>query len=377
MQILHISDTHLGKRPYSQDFREQDIYDTFNQLIDLAIKEHVDAIIHTGDLFDISEPTNQAEFEALVSLRKLKDNNIPFISIAGDHDTPKKAYSQYPQRLLEEIGLVIFLRGNENIKYTINDIEIYGISHIPNIYKDKLKERLSRLKPESKKSILMLHQGIKEELKYEGAYQIAENDLPRNIPYFACGHIHNRMLKTFDDGRILEIAGAPDIMREEEIDGYKQNGKGATLIDFSTNQPKPQFINIDIRRQFVEEIDTTRLEQDITRILNQLQQYKERKPLLHIILKGIYLPREHLNKKLEMLRPYTSLVRIYKDETKTKEEQKIINLPEQTKIDSLILDYLTKVDGFSKEESEVILDIIKHADEKEYVKNQLKKILNI
>ena len=375
MQILHISDTHLGKRQYGQEFREQDVYDVFNQLIDIAIKEHVNAIIHTGDLFDISEPGTRAEIEAIKALKRLKEHGIPFIGIAGDHDTPKRSNTSYPQDLLSELDLLKFLYA-KNMMYTIGDVYIYGLSHTPNIYKERLKMILSALRPEGKKNILMLHQGIKEELPYVGAWQITEKDLPQDIVYYACGHIHDRILKHLDGGRVLEIAGSPDIMREEEIDGYTQNGKGGTLIDFSKNEPEVQFINLDIRPQFVETIDTTKLDEEIKRVQNKLQMYRDKHPMLHIILTGITIPREHLNKKLEVLRQNASLVRIFKDETKNMQEKKI-QLPSNTRIDDLIIEYLMKIEGFRKEEAEMILDMIKHTEEKDYVKSQLKKMLGI
>ena len=373
MQLLHISDTHLGKRQYGQDFREQDVYNVFNKLIDIAINERVDAIIHTGDFFDVYEPQNRAEIEAIKALKRLKEHNIPFISIAGDHDTPKKSDGRYPQDLLAELDLIKFLK---NDKYVVGDVYIYGISHVPNTSKEKLKQRLYALKAESKKSILMLHQGFKELLPYEGAWQIGISDLPKSFSYYACGHIHDRTLKRLDDGRILEIAGSPDIMREEEIEGYKKNGKGATLIDFSKDEPRVQFINLDIRPQLVEKLDTTKLDEEIKRILNSLRIYKDR-PILHIILTGISIPRDHLNKRLEILRQYASLVRIFKDETKVVQQAKNIELPSNARLDDLIIEYLTKIEGFSKDEAEMILEMIKHADDKEYVKKQLKKMLGI
>ena len=382
MQILHISDTHLGKRQYGQEFREQDIYEVFNQLIDIAIKEHVDAIIHTGDLFDVNDPPNRAEYEAVKALKRLKEHNIPFIVIAGDHDTPKRSSSLYPQRLLEELDLIKFLYSDSKsnnintIRYTLGDIYIYGISHMPNLAKEKLKERLSTLKPEGKKSILMLHQGLKEILPYEGAWQIGIGDLPKGFSYYAVGHFHTRVTMHLDGGRILEIAGSPDIMREEEIEGYEKHGKGATLIDFSKEAPEIQTINIEIRKQLVEEINTTKLDEEIKRVSNKLKQYAEKKPILHVILTGISVPKDHLNRKLETLRQYASLVRIYKDETKTQQE-KNIELPSDTKIDNLIVEYLIKMEGFTKDEAYVILDIIKHSEDKEYVKNQLKKMLGV
>ena len=375
MQLLHISDTHLGKRQYGLEFREIDLYEVFNQLIELAIKEHVDAIIHTGDLFDINDPPNRAEYEAVKALKKLKNHNIPFIVIAGDHDSPKKSSSPYPQRLLEELDFIKFL-SLDNIKYDIGDVHIYGISHVPNLAKDALKQRLSALKPEGKKSILLLHQGLKEILPYEGAWQIEVGDLPKNFSYYAVGHFHTRRVMKLDGGRILEIAGSPDIIREEEIEGYEKYGKGATLIDFSKDSPEYQTINIQIRKQFVEEIDTNKLDDEIKRVSNKLQQFKDRKPILHIILKGISLPKDHLNKRLEPLKQYASLIRIYKDETKNQEE-KNIEIPDNTHIDNLIIEYLMKAEGFTKEEAYVILDIIKHSEEKEYVRTELKKMLGV
>ena len=375
MQILHISDTHLGKRQYGQEFREKDLYEVFNQLIDIAIKEHVNAIIHTGDLFDVNDPPNRAEYEAVKALKRLKEHNIPFIVIAGDHDTPKKSQSLYPQKLLEELELIKFLY-LDNIKYTVGDVYIYGISHIPNLAKHALKQRLSTLKPEGKKSILLLHQGLKEILPYEGAWQIEIGDLPKDFSYYAVGHFHTRVQIILDGGRILEVAGSPDIIREEEIEGYEKYGKGATLIDFSKQSPEIQRINIEIRKQFVEEIDTTKLDEEIKRVSDKLRQLKEPKPIIHIVLKGINLPKDYLNRKLETLKQFASLVRIYKNETKSQQE-KNIEVPSDTRIDNLIIDYLVKVEGFTKDEANIILDIIKHSEDKEYVKSELRKMLGI
>ena len=375
MQLLHISDTHLGKRQYGQDFREKDLYEVFNQLIEIAIKEHVNAVIHTGDLFDVNDPPNRAEYEAIKALKKLREHNIPFIVIAGDHDSPKRSSSLYPQRLLEEFNLIKFLY-SDNIRYDVGDVHIYGISFVSNLAKLSLKQKLSSLKPEGKKSILLLHQGLKEILPYEGAWQIEIGDLPKDFSYYAVGHFHTRWKIKLDGGRILEIAGSPDIIREEEIEGYEKYGKGATLIDFSKESPEIQPINIEIRKQFVEEINTTKLDEEIRKISDKLRQIKEPKPILHIILKGVSLPKDYLNKKLESLKQFVSLVRVYKNETKNQQD-KNIEIPNDTRIENLIIEYLVKIEGFSRDEAYVILDIIKHSEDKEYVKSQLRKMLGI
>ncbi|MEM3252505.1 MAG: metallophosphoesterase, partial [Thermoplasmata archaeon] len=57
---MHISDTHLGYRQYMLGERETDFYDSFEKVIDLAREEHVDMIVHSGDIFETSRPPNQA-----------------------------------------------------------------------------------------------------------------------------------------------------------------------------------------------------------------------------------------------------------------------------------------------------------------------------
>ena len=51
MKFSHISDTHLGLVQYGLGEREQDIYDSFNQAIDISINDKVDFVIFAGDVF--------------------------------------------------------------------------------------------------------------------------------------------------------------------------------------------------------------------------------------------------------------------------------------------------------------------------------------
>jgi len=364
MLVLHISDTHLGKRQYNQDFREDDVYSTFTQLIDIAIKEHVDAIIHSGDLFDVNEPPPRAILHAIKELKRLKDNGIKFVSIAGDHDTPKRKNSIFPQRILEEYELLTLLDG-KSIK--INDVEIHGISHKPNIVIKDLKNKLISAKPESNKSILLLHQGLRELLPFNGSWQIEVSDLPSGFSVYAVGHFHSRYKQVLPNGGILEIAGSPDIMREEEIEDYEKYKKGATLIDFSKKEVEIQYINTDIRPQIVTEINTDKLDSEVDKVMRQLSVFKQKKPILHVILKGQSIRRDLVIKKLSRLNEVVEYWRIYKDDTYLVKEDKDTNI-KYSSIDELILNYLTTKAGYKKEEAELVLQIIKEDDEETLIK---------
>ncbi|MEM3306264.1 MAG: DNA double-strand break repair protein Mre11 [Saccharolobus sp.] len=375
MLILHISDTHLGKRQYSLSEREKDIYNVFSQLIDIAIKEHVDAVIHSGDLFDEYNPSNNALVYAIQGLKKLKDANIPFLSIPGDHDTPKRKGVLYPQRTLSEVDLIRMLDYQK--PFVLNNLEIYGIPHIPTVAKTELKKILSSLKPKTKKSILLMHQGIKEILPYESAWQIdSVGDLPDGFGYYALGHFHTRWKLERGDGSIVAIAGSPDIMREEEIDGYNKYGKGAYLIDFSKELPKLQEINLDIRPQKVVTINTKNLSADIQKLKNELKNEKV-KPLLHIILKGDSIKKDVLNRELASLDSVALYYRIYKDETRQVLGDVVLTLPKEKGLDNIIIEYLTKYEGFDKTEANLILELIKNVDSEDIISDLITKLTGV
>ena len=86
MLFSHIADTHLGLAQYGSNEREEDVYDVFNQAIDISIKDKVDFVIFAGDIFDAPNPSGRAIIQMANALKKLKENNIESFFILGDHD---------------------------------------------------------------------------------------------------------------------------------------------------------------------------------------------------------------------------------------------------------------------------------------------------
>lgn len=378
VQILHISDTHLGKRQYSLAEREKDIYDVFSQLIDIAIKERVDAVIHSGDLFDVSNPTTNALVIAVKILKKLKDANIPFLSIPGDHDTPKRKGYIIPHNILTELDLIKIL--NYDKPYIIKDIEIYGIPHIPTVSKNVLVSTLSSLKPKSSRSILLLHQGVKQILPYDGSWQMELGSLPKGFGYYALGHLHTRWRLIQDDGSIIAIAGSPDIMREEEIEGYEKFGKGAYLIDFSKDLPTLTTINTTVRPQKVVTINTKNLKNDISKIKSDLlknNKGENNKPILHIIVEGERMRKDLLYRELLPLNDIALYYRIYKDETIQSVDNLTYTSPQDRGLDKIIIEYLTKYEKFNEDEANLILQMIKNVDSEDIVNEILKRLTGV
>jgi len=87
MKILHTSDWHLGKKLEDiSRFDEQK--DVLNEIVNIVENQDVDLIIIAGDIYDNSNPSNEAEELFYKTVRKLSDNGKRIIIvIAGNHDS--------------------------------------------------------------------------------------------------------------------------------------------------------------------------------------------------------------------------------------------------------------------------------------------------
>jgi DNA repair exonuclease SbcCD nuclease subunit len=123
--LLHVSDTHLGKRQYGSDVRKDDMAAAFDQAIDVAVDENVDAVIHTGDLFDSRTPSLPEVTRCIQTLRKLDEANIPFYGIVGNHD--RKMDEQWLD-LIRETGTAERLSKEPTM--IGGDVAVYGIDSV-------------------------------------------------------------------------------------------------------------------------------------------------------------------------------------------------------------------------------------------------------
>ncbi|QKR00430.1 exonuclease SbcCD subunit D [Metallosphaera tengchongensis] len=364
MQFLHISDTHLGKRIYNLDSREQDVYDAFSQLTDIIKREHVKVVVHTGDLFDVYKPSNKSIKFFIDRVKPLRDSGVAFLNIPGDHDTPKVREEIYTQRILgESLGLIRLLMGDQDPRYYehVEDnlkVRFYGVRHHSNVSRDSLVNLLNNLKPEGDRNVLMLHQGIKPLLPYDSSWELEIESLPKGFQYYASGHIHTRVLNRMPDGSIFGIAGSPEIMRNEEIEGWKKLGKGAYLVDLSKKEPSVQPINVEVRPQEIIHVDVSEIDKTILDIKSRYVGL-QRKPILHIVLEGDSNKKSYAVKKLVELKDIAEHYR-YDDRT-VDPNMKTVRAEQTGTVSELISGYL-KQQGYTQGEVDLILEIINKYD---------------
>ena len=136
MKFIHCSDTHLGYSEYYKidpqtgiNQREQDFYNSWNRLIDEILEQKPDFVIHAGDLFHTTRPTNRAIAIALEGIQKVSDAGIPFVLISGNHSTPK---IRATGSIFESIALfpnVYPAFHSKYQKFRMNDCAVHCIPH--------------------------------------------------------------------------------------------------------------------------------------------------------------------------------------------------------------------------------------------------------
>lgn len=305
ISIMHISDTHLGNRQYGIAEREQDVYTVFDEAIDVALKEHVDLVIHTGDFFDSVRPPAQAFRQAILSLRKLKEKNIPVVAILGDHDIPRRRMLP-PPVLLEELKealdfKVVGLKDPEKVRIRTKhgEVLVAGVTAQRGpARRQRLLDIFKKLAlvPSDKPTILMLHQTLHEVGTPD--FDIELGELPRGYSYYAMGHIH--LFKTFMLGDSAVVyPGSIEVFRRDEA---RQPKRYVVLAEIKAKET----VNMEgvvlknVRPQLLREIVYTNakaFESTLAKLRIELSKY-EKKPLLHVILKKVPLTTK---KRVRML----------------------------------------------------------------------------
>lgn len=85
MKFLHTSDWHIGKTLKGRN-RLDEQKEVLKEIVDIAARESVDAVLIAGDLYETSAPSSQAQHLAVHTLIELQKTGAEVIAMAGNHD---------------------------------------------------------------------------------------------------------------------------------------------------------------------------------------------------------------------------------------------------------------------------------------------------
>ena len=299
VKVAHFSDTHLGHKQYNLDEREQDIYDALDEIARRIKEEHVDVIVHSGDLFDTSRPTPQA-YRAFKKFLSKVDKHIPIFAVLGDHDRPKSR-GLPPHALFDDRVRVLGVEGaaeQQTIKIDGKDVLIAGLSNLSYTYRDLLVTEMRKLAKLSLNplSILLLHEGIDKFFKIKEACELAWDDVPKNFGYIAMGHLHSRIKASYGTG-MLGYAGSSEIIRKDEIADWEKNGKGLYIVDLD-EKTQVRNVNLEcIRPQVDATLSYLRFDSQLLELAGKLDTTKK-KPVVNVCVEGTEINRQAVYQSL-------------------------------------------------------------------------------
>lgn len=110
LRLCHIADAHLGYRRFNRlnrngvNQREADVSAAFRETVDRVLALKPDLTLIAGDLFHTVRPSNSVLTFCFREIRRLaRTGGAPVVITSGNHESPRRADSGSPLRLLAEI----------------------------------------------------------------------------------------------------------------------------------------------------------------------------------------------------------------------------------------------------------------------------------
>ena len=148
-RVIHTGDTHLGYRQYHSPARREDFAAAFRSVVEDAIDQNVDAVVHAGDLYHDRQPGLPDLLETIDIPRPLKNADIPFLAVVGNHESTRQG--QWLD-LFETLGLATRLDSNGT---EVGETTFYGLDYVPESKRDDLDYDFSP--PETEHAALVSH----------------------------------------------------------------------------------------------------------------------------------------------------------------------------------------------------------------------------
>jgi DNA repair exonuclease SbcCD nuclease subunit len=299
VRLAHLADTHLGYKQYNLEEREKDIYDALEEIGDRILEEHADIVVHSGDLFDSPRPTPQAYFAFKKFLKKL-DGKVKFFAVLGDHDRPKSR-GVAPHVLFDDQVQVLGVGGNaehQSVSVGGQDVLVAGLSSLSRAYRVVLVEELKKLgalQLGGKVGVLVLHESIDKFFPFGS--ELSLDEVPRNFSYVAMGHLHARIKASFGEGE-LAYPGSSEIIRKDEISGWRKLGKGFYIVDLEGGDVEVRDVNLKcIRPQIEAKLSCAHLEKELGDVV-RLTEGMAKLPIVHVRVEGKDIDRQGVHQAL-------------------------------------------------------------------------------
>ncbi|MCL4366798.1 exonuclease SbcCD subunit D [Patescibacteria group bacterium] len=313
MKIVHTADIHIGMTNYSKldpetglESRLLDFFQTFDFIIEQAIKEQVDAFIFAGDAYKTRDPSPTQQRGFGERIRKIVKAGIPVVMVVGNHDTPNAEGKANTLDIYSALEMEkVYVSRRPEFLQIPTKAGILQVITAPWLHRhdfkslgDLLPAMYQQINPDTP-AILVGH------LEVEGAAFGSEKGLAiindvtiplslltdRRLSYVALGHIHKHQVLNKEP--LVIYPGSPD-----RIDfGEEKEEKGFILADLRPAQASFIFIPTPVRKFLT--IRVKLQENDPNPTQTVLQAIKEEQIKDAVVRLSIDIPAS-VNKELAM-----------------------------------------------------------------------------
>ncbi|WP_248907781.1 DNA double-strand break repair protein Mre11 [Halocatena marina] len=225
-RVIHTGDTHIGYQQYHQPERRHDFLDAFGQVIDDAIDDEVDAVVHAGDLFHDRQPGLQDILGTLSRLRPLAAADIPFLAVVGNHESKRDV--QWLD-LFESLGLAVRIGRTPHV---VGDTAFYGMDFVPRAQRAALEYDFE---PHTAEHAVLVTHGLFEPFEYgDWATEqvLQESTVSFDAMLLGDNHTPDR---TEIDGTVVTYCGSTERASASETDE-----RGYNIVSFSEESDSHQ-----------------------------------------------------------------------------------------------------------------------------------------
>ncbi len=296
--FVHASDLHLGYAQYGLETRRQDFDNAFTELVDKTVQLKPDFMIIAGDLFHHARPSNTTLENAIRNFRRLRDAEIPVLTVDGSHDTAPNTITGTILTPLDSAGLIIHLPRHRGACWRKEGVcYVYGI---PNFRSRRRTDEglpsflsVNPPTPDPAMGNVFVFHGAVDLPAVKPPYIEAEINpelIPEGFNYYAAGHVHDGYSGKFKAG-LLIYSGCTETVSYDEVNARK--GFMHVSVD-ERGRANPTFVELTCPRKFivVEQEYSGKNSQKITELAVQMVKSADQEGAIIIpVLRGV-LPAE-------------------------------------------------------------------------------------
>ncbi|MEM3731285.1 MAG: DNA repair exonuclease [Candidatus Bathyarchaeia archaeon] len=253
--FVHAADLHLGYSQYGLEVRREDFDRAFKEVVDKTIELKPDFMIIAGDLFHQARPSNVTLENAIKNFRRLREAEIPVLTVDGSHDSAPNVITGSILNPLDSAGLIYHLPRHEGACWRKPECcYVYGLPNFRT--RRRTEEMLPQFVEQNKPTpdpnlfnIIVFHMAL-DIPGVKPPYMEAEASpelIPDGFDYYAAGHVHTPYQEKFKNG-LLVYSGCSETVNYDEA----QTSKGFYYVRVGEDKKvAAEFIKLESPRKFV------------------------------------------------------------------------------------------------------------------------------